>query len=363
MSDTDPSGKQPGVHDALGLELMRLQARIAKRRGFALNQALPTLSIDPVTGKYVYLSAPIPLKRLFGSPLAQNTKDAEGPNKERRVTDGWAKPRYAYKGDPPSARSHGGLDFRVAENELTLAAADGVVVFAGYQRRVGGRVQAPGAYQPNPKSGDLVIPNGSPSAFRGSDLGHGGLYVSIRHNGDFEGYTTEYMHLSKVLVKKGDIVRQGNAVGVVGTTGGRTGVVSRHLHFQILFGPRIAVNPSQLVPNYYPGESGVDSTTSHLPPGVLATLVANAPVGLQRALAKHAGTIAAIDRNLLLANQTHAYHHQQQAQFFVRLSDGLSVSTTQLYVAAAAFDGDPPVIDNPMTFDFTTGTWTDGKPV
>ena len=47
-----------------------------------------------------------------------------------------------------------------------------------------------------------------------------GNYVKIKHNGT---YTTQYLHMSKRLVKVGDRVKQGDIIGKVGSTGLATG--------------------------------------------------------------------------------------------------------------------------------------------
>ncbi len=54
-----------------------------------------------------------------------------------------------------------------------------------------------------------------------------GNYVTIKHNG---GIITSYLHLSKILVKKGQTVKVGQKIGQVGSTGYSTG---NHLHFKV----------------------------------------------------------------------------------------------------------------------------------
>lgn len=54
-----------------------------------------------------------------------------------------------------------------------------------------------------------------------------GNYVVINHGG---GQTTLYAHMSKLLVKKGQSVKRGEKIGLVGSTGWSTGP---HLHFEI----------------------------------------------------------------------------------------------------------------------------------
>jgi murein DD-endopeptidase MepM/ murein hydrolase activator NlpD len=54
-----------------------------------------------------------------------------------------------------------------------------------------------------------------------------GKTVILSHQ---QGYSTVYGHVDKILVKKGQVVRQGDKIGTVGNTGRSTGP---HLHFEI----------------------------------------------------------------------------------------------------------------------------------
>ena len=81
---------------------------------------------------------------------------------------------------------------------------------------------------------DLAAPEGTPvvAAFSGRVeiagwLGGYGLIVVISHGDTHE---TRYAHLSEILVKSGQEVKQGNVIGLVGSTGMATGP---HLHFEI----------------------------------------------------------------------------------------------------------------------------------
>lgn len=55
----------------------------------------------------------------------------------------------------------------------------------------------------------------------------GGNTVTIDHN---NGYTSTYMHLSEIIVKKGDTISKGDILGLMGNTGRSTGT---HLHLEI----------------------------------------------------------------------------------------------------------------------------------
>ena len=85
---------------------------------------------------------------------------------------------------------HSGMDFRAPSGSLARSTAAGTVVKAGWN----------GGY---------------------------GRMVEIDHGG---GFTTRYAHLSKILVKKGQAVAVGEAVGKIGSSGRSTGP---HLHYEV----------------------------------------------------------------------------------------------------------------------------------
>ena len=81
---------------------------------------------------------------------------------------------------------------------------------------------------------DLGAPMGTPvlAAYAGQVafadfLGGYGLAIAINHNQGTQ--QTLYGHLSEIFVKPGDVVKQGAAIGRVGSTGASTGP---HLHFE-----------------------------------------------------------------------------------------------------------------------------------
>ena len=116
-----------------------------------------------------------------------------------RVTSGYGSrfhPILGYR------RMHAGLDFAAAHGTPITAAADGRVVAAGW-------------------SG-----------------GYGNL-VRIAHSG---GVQTMYGHMSRVAARAGSVVRQGQVIGYVGSTGLSTGA---HLHYEVRKGGR-AVNPASV---------------------------------------------------------------------------------------------------------------------
>ena len=54
-----------------------------------------------------------------------------------------------------------------------------------------------------------------------------GNFIIIRH---YNGLTSVYAHLSKILITKGEKINGGTLIGLVGTTGASTGP---HLHFEL----------------------------------------------------------------------------------------------------------------------------------
>jgi murein DD-endopeptidase MepM/ murein hydrolase activator NlpD len=98
---------------------------------------------------------------------------------------------------------HEGIDFLADLGSPIAAAADGVVVFAGF----------------HPQYGYMV------------DIDHGNDLV------------TRYAHCSKLFVREGDVVQRGRKLGEVGSTGRSTGP---HLHFEVRF-RGTAQNPSKFL--------------------------------------------------------------------------------------------------------------------
>jgi len=67
-----------------------------------------------------------------------------------------------------------------------------------------------------------------------------GLNITMRHG---YGIDTRYAHLKKVFVKKGQFVRRGDVIALVGNSGRSTGP---HLHYEIHLN-RIAMNPMRFI--------------------------------------------------------------------------------------------------------------------
>lgn len=125
----------------------------------------------------------------------------------RPVARGWISSRYGWRKDPITGRKnmHRGLDIAGQRGSDIIAVADGLVTWAGARS------------------------------------GYGKM-VEIRHG---NGYMTRYAHNSKLLVRKGELVRQGDVIAAMGRSGRATGV---HLHFEVIRDGR-TVDPLRFVKN------------------------------------------------------------------------------------------------------------------
>ncbi|NEQ29006.1 MAG: M23 family metallopeptidase, partial [Microcoleus sp. SIO2G3] len=97
---------------------------------------------------------------------------------------------------------------------------------------------------------DIGAPTGTPVSaaasgevvFAGWNSGGYGNMVDIRHP---DGSMTRYAHNSRILVRRGQQVEQGQQISAVGSTGNSTGP---HLHFEVHPQGQGAVNPIALLP-------------------------------------------------------------------------------------------------------------------
>jgi murein DD-endopeptidase MepM/ murein hydrolase activator NlpD len=157
-------------------------------------------------------AAPISMSQL-GTTLDQLSKDLEDRTDKLRVLEsmltedsakrqlmpsgmpvnhGYHSSNFGWRIDPFTGLNafHEGIDFMSEEGTPIVAAAGGVVVYAG----------------PHPQYGNMI------------EIDHGNDLV------------TRYAHASKLLVKVGDVVLRGGKIAEVGNTGRSTGT---HLHFEV----------------------------------------------------------------------------------------------------------------------------------
>lgn len=85
-------------------------------------------------------------------------------------------------------------------------------------------------------TGEPVFSTASGRVSHAGSMGGYGLLVEIDHG---NGLTTRYAHLSRILVREGDMIRTGQHIGRVGSTGRSTGP---HLHYETRFNGE-AVDP------------------------------------------------------------------------------------------------------------------------
>lgn len=83
-----------------------------------------------------------------------------------------------------------------------------------------------------------------------------GNCVKIEHK---DGYMTLYAHLSKVYVKKGQFVEQGQVIGKMGDTGNAYGI---HLHFEIRKN-NVRIDPTPYLESDLPGVSTNEITCEY----------------------------------------------------------------------------------------------------
>lgn len=84
----------------------------------------------------------------------------------------------------------------------------------------------PGVDMPATRGTPICASMGGRVIFSGYAGGYG-LTIEIEHRNN---YITKYAHNSALFVKKGDFVKKGQIIGLVGSTGNSTGP---HLHFEI----------------------------------------------------------------------------------------------------------------------------------
>lgn len=93
---------------------------------------------------------------------------------------------------------------------------------------------------PAPKNTNIYAARGGVVSISNYSSSYGN-YVVVQHDG---GISTLYAHMNSRAVKANDIVKQGQVIGYVGTTGNSTG---NHLHFEV------RVNGTKVNPvDYYP---------------------------------------------------------------------------------------------------------------
>ncbi len=178
------------------------------------NDDLTTIDLVALSSKHLDLTkdstAISSMKSAWFTAPESYYHDVENPKEKISLSS-----RYGKRG----SRFHYGLDFRAPKGTEILSYQSGEVIFAA--RR---------------------------SSF--------GLLVEIDHG---DGTIARYAHMSKILIKKGDVITAGDTLGLVGNTGRSYG---NHLHLEILIDnkrvdPYTYVQSSEMVLRYTPKDSQV----------------------------------------------------------------------------------------------------------
>ncbi|WOX06432.1 M23 family metallopeptidase [Microbulbifer pacificus] len=140
---------------------------------------------DQIEDRQMQLST---LDTLLASRQLQDEQFIAG----RPISRGWMSSRYGYRTDPFSGRRswHKGVDFAGKSGSDVVSVAAGVVTWA-------------------------------------EDRSGYGQLVEINHG---NGYKTRYGHNSEIKVKLGDVVKKGQIIAQMGSSGRSTGP---HVHFEV----------------------------------------------------------------------------------------------------------------------------------
>jgi len=123
----------------------------------------------------------------------------------RPIEKGWISSHYGKRTDPFTGKlaMHNGIDFAGKEGSNVVAVAAGVVTWSG------------------PRSGY-------------------GQMVEVSHG---DGFVTRYSHNKQNLVQPGEVVRKGQPIALMGSTGRSTGA---HVHYEVYKHGR-SVDPSSYI--------------------------------------------------------------------------------------------------------------------
>jgi murein DD-endopeptidase MepM/ murein hydrolase activator NlpD len=122
-----------------------------------------------------------------------------------RPTTGWVSSKFGYRVSPFTGRKefHKGLDIATRKGTPIIAPADGIVTFSAKKWLIG-------------------------------------KMLTIDHG---YGMVTRYGHIHKLMKKKGDRVKRGELIALVGNTGRSTGP---HLHYEVRING-VPVNPTKYI--------------------------------------------------------------------------------------------------------------------
>lgn len=193
--------------DALGERLVEVAGIRADEFDFSTNPAIggpeatedalanyrPPSFVDAINDLAVTLDRREQQLNILEDLLNNKHLERQASLSGRPVNRGWMSSRYGYRTDPFKGHlaMHKGVDFAGKDGSDIVATASGVVTYAGER------------------------------------YGYG-LMVEINHG---NGLSTRYGHAKELLVKTGDIVKPGEAIALMGSSGRSTGP---HVHYEVL---------------------------------------------------------------------------------------------------------------------------------
>lgn len=174
-------------------------------------EELPGTSLEPVDLNQLFQQLEERLNNsdrqltILESMLADRHLNQESTVAGRPVHKGWMSSAYGYRTDPFNGRRvwHNGIDFAGKSGTDIVAVAAGVVTWSGKYRGYGQMVE----------------------------VDHG------------EGYVTRYAHNEENRVKVGDLVKKGDTIAQMGSSGRSTGP---HVHFEVYKNGR-SVDPASYI--------------------------------------------------------------------------------------------------------------------
>lgn len=203
IADIEEPPDQDGVFGVGGSipEDLDSQIPLAKKHNslmremHAHNQQLNIASINQKKG----------FESLFGH--LENQRNLLSSTPSIRPTEGWISSSFGYRKSPFTGlrEFHKGLDIANHNGTPVIATADGTVTFVG-------------------------------------NNGFLGKVIKIDHG---HGMVTRYAHIKKALKKRGETVKRGDTIALMGNTGRSTG---SHLHYEVYLNG-IPVNPKKYILN------------------------------------------------------------------------------------------------------------------
>ncbi|PIS30658.1 MAG: hypothetical protein COT43_01400 [Candidatus Marinimicrobia bacterium CG08_land_8_20_14_0_20_45_22] len=169
-----------------------------QNRPSEMDQLLPTdsIKISNLESDIDKLSRILKFEKLSYETIYQafkhRTEQIQATPSIRPVSIGYITDGFGYRKDPFTGKRHFhyGIDISAPIGTSVFATADGIIEFAG-------------------------------------PFGGFGQVVRIDHG---YGYTTLYAHLSRMSVNPGQVVKRGQKIGEIGSTGRSTGP---HLHYEV----------------------------------------------------------------------------------------------------------------------------------